>query len=212
MKYILTFVLFFFCLVGLTAQGIKNVINTIPDDVVFGLSAEQKAQLAAEPYDDTITVDNALNGEIKRLNISKDYINLQTSDVGTTQIKILPLVNDSQILCVIKTVCSNACDSRIQFYTMDWKLLPGQDMFPQRTFEWFIKADADRQSEEYKDALKAVDMNPVMFALSPTDYSLQADSEIGNYLSAEDYTSLECFLSEKPKIFVWDKISFKEKR
>jgi hypothetical protein len=195
----------------LNAQTIKDVILTIPDDVIVGLTMEQKTQLCADPPADSVTVDNALNGEIVRLAISNDYVSLQTSDVGTTQIKILPLVNDTKILAVVKTVCSDACDSRVQFYTLNWRLLPEQNLLPKRTFNWFIKPDADRQSADFKEAIKAVDMNPIVLNFSSSDYSLTADSEIGNYISSEDYASLEPFLINKPKIFVWNKISFQEK-
>ncbi len=211
MKYIFSSILLFFCLMTVDSQTIKNVILTIPDDVVMGLTTEQKTALCADPATDSVKVDNALNGQIVRLGISNDYLKLQTSDVGTTQIKILPLVNDTKILAVVKTVCSDACDSRIQFYTLDWRPLPEQNLLPKRTFDWFLKPDADHQSVDFKEAIKAVDMNPVILALSPTDYSLTADSEIGNYIGSEDYTALEPFLRDKPKVFVWNKISFKEK-
>jgi hypothetical protein len=211
MKYIFSSILLLFCLTTINAQTIQDVILTIPDDVVVGLTTEQKTQLCADPATDSVAVENVLNGQIIRLAISNDYVSLQTSDVGTTQIKILPLVNDTKILAVVKTVCSDACDSRIQFYTLDWRLLPEQSLLPIRTFDWFIKQDVDRQSSDFKDAIKAVDMNPILLNFSPTDYSLTADSEIGNYISSEDYAGLEPFLTGKPKVFVWDKISFKGK-
>lgn len=211
MKYIFSSILFFLCLVAVDAQTIKDVILTIPNDVVMGLTTEQKTELCADPPTDSVAVDNVLNGQIVRLAISTDYVSLQTSDVGTVQIKILPLVNDTKILAVVKTVCSDACDSHIQFYTLDWRLLPEQNLLPKRTFNWFVRPDADRESIDFKEAVKAVDMNPVMLNLSPTDYSLTADSEIGNYISSEDYTALESFLIDSSKVFVWNKISFKEK-
>ncbi|MBP1617703.1 MAG: hypothetical protein H6Q14_1530 [Bacteroidetes bacterium] len=211
MKYIFSSILLLFCLTTINAQTIQDVILTIPDDVVVGLTTEQKTQLCADPATDSVAVENVLNGQIIRLAISNDYVSLQTSDVGTTQIKILPLVNDTKILAVVKTVCSDACDSRIQFYTLDWRLLPEQSLLPIRTFDWFIKQDIDRQSSDFKDAIKAVDMNPILLNFSPTDYSLTADSEIGNYISSEDYAGLASFLTGKPKVFVWDKISFKGK-
>ncbi len=210
MRYTFHIIILLFCLTTLQGQTIKDVILTIPDDVIVGLSIEQKKQLGADPATDSVTFDNVFEGEIKRLAISKDYVNIQTSEVGTTQIKILPLVNDTKILCVVKTVCADACDSRIAFYTTTWKPLPEQDILPKRTFDWFLKKDIDRKSDDFKEAIKAVDMNPMIFNLSPNDYSLNVESDIEEYLEGEDYDSLKPFLQEKPKSFVWDKISFKE--
>lgn len=214
MKYIFSLILLLAGVSGMKAQTIKDVILSIPDNIITGLSMEQKEQLCEGVSNDSVSLDtviiaNALNGELKRDMISSDFVEFQTSEVGTLQIKVLPLVNDSKILCVVKTVCSDACDSRIQFYTMDWKLLPEQNLIPRRTFDWFVKPDADRESTDYKDAVKAVDMNPMTFSLSPDDLTLNVDSELENYLSSEDYDELKPFLITEPKVFVWDKSSFK---
>lgn len=211
MKYIFSILVSFFLFMEVNAQTIKDVILTMPDDVIFGLSIDQKKALCAGSAKDSVKVESALNGEITRFDMSDNYVNLQTSDVGTTQIKILPLINDTKILCVVKTICATACDSHIQFYTMDWKLLPEQNLLPKRTFDWFIKEDADHQSDDFKEAMKAVDMNPMIFDLSPNDYSLSVETDIANYISSEDYDNLNPFLKKDATVFVWDKISFKEK-
>jgi hypothetical protein len=66
------------------------------------------------------TVPYAL-GEIKKLEQSSDYLKIKTSDAGTTQLKMLPVAKDSSIVCIIKTVCAEACDSHISFYTTNGK-------------------------------------------------------------------------------------------
>lgn len=211
MRYTLSLIGILFYTITIQAQTIKDVILTLPDDVILGLTTDQKVQLCADTTADSVSVDNPLNGLTTRLSISKDYASFATSDVGTIQIKILPLINDTKIICVVKTVCSDVCDSRIQFYTIDWKLLPEQSLLPKRSFDWFIKASADRSSTDYKEAIKAVDINPITYNLSPNDYSLIAYSGIGDYLGSDDYDSLQPFLTEKPKVFTWNKISFQEK-
>ena len=75
-----------------------------------------------------LLVDSSLSvipyalGEIERLEYTDTFLSLKTSEVGTMQIKILPLVNNTQIVAFIKTVCSsNVCDSDIQFFTNEWE-------------------------------------------------------------------------------------------
>lgn len=211
MKYILTSALLICCMIHMQSQTIKDVVRTMPDNIILGLTADQKEELVSGTVSDTVTTDNALNGEIRRVCMSDDYINIETSDAGTTQIKLLPLINDSKILCVVKTVCANACDSRIRFYSTDWKLLPQQNLIPQRTFDWFLSPETDKNSADYKEAMKVVDMNPMLITLSPNNYSMEVDSDIANYLNTEDYTALAPFLDNDPQVFVWDKISFKTK-
>lgn len=191
------------------AQELESIILSMPSDIVLGLDASQKDRLVANMKDTAeITVEREIIGSVKRLAVSPDYISLETSEAGTTQIKLLPLINDSKIICVVKTVCGKACDSRIKFYTTKW--LPiNQELFPKKDKEWFIKPDADRNSQEFKNAYAGLNMNPIKMSLSPDNTTLEASYDIKNYLPEEDYKKIEPFLIEGPKTFEWDKISYK---
>ena len=195
-----------------SAQEIGSIFLTMPENIIFGLEAAQKDLLVSNPGDTTeITVDRGTYGEIKRLAMSPDFISLQTSEVGTTQIKLLPLINDSKIVCVVKTVCGqdSLCDSQIQFYTTKWLPINQGDLFPKRNKEWFIKPDAERDTQDFKNAYAALDLNPMKITLSPADNSLTLAYDIKKYLSEEDYKKIQPYLIEEPKIFNWDKSSYK---
>lgn len=204
-------ILSFICLTvfSANAQELENVILSMPNSIVLGLEAAQKDRLVANVKDTAqIVVERETIGAVKRLAISPDYISLQTSEGGTTQIKLLPLINDTKIICVVKTVCGKVCDSQIQFYTTKW--LPiAQDLFPKETKDWFIKPDADRNSQDFKNAYAALDMTPIKIILLPGSTSLEASYDIKNYLSEDDYKKIQPFLIEGTKTFEWDKISYK---
>lgn len=194
---------------SVNAQELENVILSMPNGIVLGLDAAQKDRLAASLKDTAqIEVDRENIGTVKRLAISPDYISLQTSESGTTQIKLLPLINDTKIICVVKTICGGVCDSQIQFYTTKW--LPiAQDLFPKKTKDWFIKHDADKDSQDFKNAYTSLDMTPIKIMLLPESTSLEAFYDIKNYLSEDDYKKIQPFLIEGAKTFEWDKISYK---
>jgi Protein of unknown function (DUF3256). len=202
-------------IVGLSAsaQDIGSVLLPMPESVVHGLEASQKDLLIADVNDTTqVTVDKNTYGRVKRLASSSDFISLQTSDAGITQIKLLPLINDSKIICVVKTVCgpSDVCDSQIQFYTTKWMPISQADLFPTKDKEWFIKEDVDRNSQDFKNAYAALDMTPMHFMLSAADTSLTVEYGIKKYLSEEDYKKMQPYLQEESKVFEWDKISYKQ--
>lgn len=194
---------------SVNAQELENVILSMPNGIVLGLDAAQKDRLVASLKDTAqIEVDRENIGTVKRLAISPDYISLQTSESGTTQIKLLPLINDTKIICVVKTICGGVCDSQIQFYTTKW--LPiAQDLFPKKTKDWFIKHDADKDSQDFKNAYASLDMTPIKIMLLPESTSLEAFYDIKNYLSEDDYKKIQPFLIEGAKTFEWDKISYK---
>ncbi|MFV0420083.1 MAG: DUF3256 family protein [Dysgonomonas sp.] len=191
------------------AQELESIILSMPSDIILGLDATQKDKLLANAKDTAqITVERETVGAVERLAISPDYISLQTSEAGTTQIKLLPLINDTKIICVVKTVCGKACDSQIQFYTTKWIPI-AQGLFPKKTKEWFIKSDVDKDSQDFKNAYAALDMTPIKMTLSPDGTSLDASYDIKNYLPEDDYKKIQPFLIEGSKTFQWDKISYK---
>ncbi|MDU1891075.1 MAG: DUF3256 family protein [Dysgonomonas sp.] len=208
-KIIFTLSLLIFTFYTVSAQEIGKVLLPMPSDIIFGLEASHKDMLLTNPTDTAkVVVDRGTFGELTRLAISEDFISIQTSDAGNTQIKLLPLINDSKIVCVVKTVCGKICDSQIQFYTPKWMPID-QQLIPDIDKDFFIKSDVDRNSQDFVNAYKALDLTPVKMTLSPTDNSIQLEYDIKDYLSEEDYKKIQPFLIEGPKVFTWDKISFK---
>lgn len=194
----------------LCGQDIKMVFRTIPKNVIWEMTLEQKEKLLSASEDSLAFVDDSnLYEKIQRTGFSDNFISLKTSDVGSVQIKLLPLVNDSKIICVVKTVCANICDSEIRFYTSSWVPIKQTDLFPKPRIDWFIRKDIDKNSDEYKNALAPLDINPVKLILSPEDDTLKAEYDIKNYLDKGDYEKLKPFIIEGDKVFSWDKISFK---
>ena len=194
----------------LKAQDISSVIFSMPDELTLKIPDDQKEVLSTQTEDTAkVTVRNILGGNVERLSISKDYVAIKTSDIGMLQIKLLPLINNSYIIGVIRTVCDMACDSQIDFYTTDWKHLSTADLFPKKDKEWFISSSADRESFQFKNAYAALDMTPVKYIFSPNTETLTAVYDIKKYLSPDDYKLLKPFLSADSITFKWDKTSFK---
>jgi len=210
MKKIFLFIALLYCGINAYAQeGISSIFMTIPDTILAGLNAEMKAELTANPDSTGIAVTNMLDEDVTRLALTDDYISFKTSDAGTLEMKLLPLVNNTDILGVIRTVCSSVCDSYIQFYTTDWQPLSQTDLFPRLDKNWFLITDIDGNSQDYSNAVAALDMTPVKLKFSPDKKQVIAECDIEGYLDAEDYQLIKPYLLEEPRVFTWDKLSFK---
>lgn len=210
MKRVLFIIVFISTTFCISAQELQSIFLSMPENFILGLEATERDKLTANTNDTTqISVIRSKGSNIKRLAISPDYISLQTSEAGTIQIKLLPLINESKIICVVKTVCGKICDSQLQFYTTKWVPID-QNLFPRINKDWFIKADADRDSQDFKNAYASLDMNPTKIELSSNSSDISVFYDIKNYLSEEDYKKIQPFLTEEPKILEWDKVSFKE--
>jgi hypothetical protein len=209
MKKLLFAIILLTVTTAVSGQDMKNIILSMPESIVYGLEASEKNLLAAGLEDTAqLTVNRGRLGKITRLSVSPDFASFKTSDAGTVEIKLLPLINDSYIICVIRTVCGSACDSQLQFYTTKWIPINQGDLFPEKDKDWFIRSDIDKDSQEFINAYAALDMTPIKMELSPTDSSLMIYYDIKKYLNDEDYKKIEPFLIENPKIFYWDKSSY----
>ena len=106
----------------------NELFKTMPNEYLPAFSEANKTMLLV---DSSLSVIPYPLGEIERLEYSDTFLSLKTSDVGTMQIKILPLINKTQVIALIKTVCSsNVCDSDIRFFTNEWEEIQKSSMIP----------------------------------------------------------------------------------
>ena len=212
MKKVLHILSVLFCFAtGIVAQdGISTVFLTMPESIIPSLAADQKYTLIATLKDSgQVVAETPIHPDIVRTALSDDYIALKTSEAGTTQVKLLPLINNSKIVCVVKTVKGGFSDSRVSFYTTDWQPIAKGDLLPQTKIDWFVKADADRSSQEFVNAFALLDILPVVITMSGNSTTLSLDLDAEGYLSEEDYKRIEPFLIDGPKVLKWDRVSFK---
>lgn len=210
MKKNILFLCLLISVLSLSAQDITSVFLSIPDDIFLGLNSESKNDLIAESNDTVeVKATSLFGGEIIRQEFSNDLVAFQTSTSGILQIKLLSLINNSKIIAVVKTVCGRACDSNIRFYTTDWELLPKSSFFPKLDINWFLKQDADFNSESFKNAYAALDMIPIKIEFNPNNLQVNLYLDAETYLSEEEYENIKPYLTEKPYVLTWDKASFK---
>ena len=62
---------------------------------------------------------NTMNGFSALKNLTSDYLLLQVTDRSTIEMKLLPLVNNTNVICMVKTVNGPVPDSRIEFFTTE---------------------------------------------------------------------------------------------
>lgn len=210
MKKIITILSAFALSFTLAAQSdITSAFIAMPDSLLVTLNAELRASLMELPDSSTLTVQNIAGDPVERLSLSDDYLSIRTSEAGTLEIKLLPLVNNTNIIGVITTVCGRACDSSIDFYTTTWQPLSKESLFPQKEKEWFLSKSADPNLQEVKNAFAPLDMTPIKLSFSPNNTDIKAKYEIKKYLSKDDYKKLEPYLAKDSHILYWDKQSYK---
>src|SRR5690554_1632044 len=135
------------------SQTINDMFKTMPAELLPGVSEGNKTMLIVDTSKTTVPY---IFGDIQKQNHSNSYLNIKTSDVGNTQIKLLPISEDSTIISVIQTVCGGAnkdiCNSIITFYTTNWEVLDSKLFLPTLSPELFMDS-SKKELDNYKYAL-----------------------------------------------------------
>ena len=203
--------LFFFVLLSIccNAQDISSVFGNMPKNLILLVDSIQRQDLI-DLYKNNLSdnVTDKLNGKITLSSLKEDFIELHSGNFSM-QIALLKLVNDSKIICLIQTVCAPVCDSKLNFFTVDWKPLDAYDFISPVNTSWFIKDDTDKTGEVFINASKSLDIDLMQYSFDPEKLELAQTYTTPQYLSKEDREAIEPFLKQVPKIFVWEKMNFK---
>ena len=208
-RVIVTLLICVFAL-GMNAQDMTSVFTAMPDQYIPQLEhAWRKDLVDLYTSGKESRLKNTMNGFSTLKNLTSDYLLLQVTDRSTIEMKLLPLVNNTNVICLVKTVNGPVPDSRIEFFTTEWEPLAASDLFTPVEADWFIKEDADKNSTAFLDAASRLDMDLIQYSLSPENLTLTATYTTPQYLGQEDRKIVTPFIKEAPKVYTWEKYHFK---
>ncbi|WP_085535155.1 DUF3256 family protein [Massilibacteroides vaginae] len=192
------------------AQDMATLFANMPDEYVPHLeSAWRKDLIDLYNTGKPATLQNTMNGTSSLLNLTGNYLLLQSTERSTVEIKLLPLINNTNIICMITTINAPVADSRIGFFTTEWHPLSSDDLFTPVKGDWFVKEDADKSADAYKDAISRLDMELIKYNLNPDNLTLTATYTTPLYLSSEERGKVTPYIKETPKLFTWENSRFK---
>lgn len=195
---------------GVKAQEMDALFISMPDQNTPQLeNAWRKDLIDLYKSGKEARLKNTMNGYSSLKNLTDDYLLLQVTERSSIEMKLLPLVNNTKVICVVRTVDGPVADSRVEFFTTNWEPLDASDLFTPVDPDWFIKEDADRNSNAFQDAASRLDMNLIQYKLSPDDLTLTATYTTPLYLSKEERKKVIPFIKESPRVYTWEKSHFK---
>lgn len=198
------------CVLGMKAQDMKALFIAMPDQYIPQLESAWRKDLV-DLYESgkEARLKNTMNGYSQLMKLTGDYMLLQTTERSTVEMKMLPLVNNTHIICMVTTIDAPISDSRIDFYTTGWEPLAASDLISPVSADWFIKEEADRTSDTYKDAMARLDMDLITYRLNPENQTLEASYTTPLYLTKAERAKITPFLKDSPKVYTWEKFQFK---
>ncbi|SEG19773.1 DUF3256 family protein [Parabacteroides chinchillae] len=210
MRHLFISILFCVLVVGVKAQNIDALFVSMPDQNIPQLDDAWRKDLV-ELYNSgkEAKLKNTMNGYSTLLKLTDNYLLLQVTERSTVEMKLLPLVNMTNIICMVTTVNGPVADSKVEFFTTDWKPLDTADLLTPVSPDWFIRDNADKNSDAFRTAISLLDMHLIKYALAPDDLTLTATYTTPLYLNKDDRERVLPFLKESPKVYAWDKSHFK---
>ncbi|MBP3516888.1 MAG: DUF3256 family protein [Parabacteroides sp.] len=194
---------------GMKAQNMEAVFVAMPDQYVPQLeNAWRKDLIDLYRTGKEAKLKNTMNGFSTLKKLTDDYLLLQVTDRSTVEMKLLPLVNETYVVCLVTTVYAPVPDSRIEFFTTDWKPLETADLYTPVPAEWFVKDDADRNRASFIEATSRLDMDLRKYSLNPDDRTLTVEYTTPQYLTKAERKQVELFLKNTPKVYQWEKSRF----
>ncbi len=204
MRKVLLIVVSVLCGISASAQDMKSVFIAMPDSITPLLTKVNKED-CVDFLDSNMKaeVKNRFDGTAEMKVLTENYVLVQTSEIGTLEMKLLPVNDSTKVVCMVKTVCASACDSEIRFYTSDWK----QELDKKGYLQWpdagtfFLPKDS--LSEEDVLIRQKADMHLMKASLSKDEPTLTFIYTTPDYLNQEDQEKLLPHLRKEPVVLEW---------
>ena len=186
------------------AQDMKSVFIAMPDSITPLLTKVNKED-CVDFLDSQMkaAVKNRFDGTAEMKVLTEDYTLVQTSEIGTLEMKLLPVNDSTKVVCMVKTVCASACDSDVRFYASDWSKELDAASFLQRPSADVFFLPNDTRSEEGILIRKKADMHLMKASLSKDEPTLTFIYTTPDYLNQEDQEKLLPHLRKEPVVLEW---------
>lgn len=195
----------------LNAQDMASLFAGMPDRYLPQLeTAWRKDLIDLYHSGKEARLENMISGHSELKKLTPDYLLLQLTERSTWEMKLLPLVNNTTIICVVSTVYGPVPDSQVLFFSPQWEPLEAKDLFNPVSANWFLREDVDKESVGYLDAISRLDMELIHYRLDPESLKLTAVYATPEYLSREEREKVTAYLKTEPKTYTWEKFQFKE--
>lgn len=205
MKKIAISILTLLMSLNLCAQKARDFFASMPDSLTPLLTAVNKADFI-DFMDSNMKAEitNRFSQKSEMTRLTDDFIELKMSPEATWQLKVLPLSDGSQVVCIAYTTCATACDSHLKFFDDDWKELPISRFvsnFP--TIDDFFTSVPDSvNANRFMTYRSQVDMLLTRAVLSPEVQTLTFEFTTPTTLDAETADFLKPYIREEV-VYQW---------
>jgi hypothetical protein len=155
--------------ITMMAQQVCKMWVSMPASVAGALEKSGRQELLdLKQMKKTAAIAGPLGEKCSIDTLTADFLSVRMNDVYTLQMKMLPTSSGDSLLCLVQTYAGPQPESRIAFYSPDWKALS----MPQMHLDVDLQRP-DTMSESDFNKLQALfDPKLISFSLSPSNAEL----------------------------------------
>lgn len=185
-------------------QSIGKVFESMPNSLSYPLSQVNRLDMM-DLYQSGVTAEitDMLNSKCTLENYSENYLQWKSGN-NRFELILLSMVNDSKMICLVRTICGPVCESEITFYSTSWKKISSDNLLTPAKVIDFVKESPD----DYSDLTKVLDISIMEYHWDPEKKSLIQQFNTPNYIAAEEKEKILPYLKSDPVELKWTGIRF----
>ena len=201
-RILFTFLLSLVTFLYAEAQNpIRNWLVSMPDSVMPLLTKNNRLDFI-DFYDAKMeaVVTNRLEGKSRMDMLTDDFVHFGYTKSSEVTMKLLPVNDSTDILCMVTTARAAVGDSRIAFFDDQWHPLDAVSYIHEPHIEDFRST---LQSDSAQWAWSKMDIFFRTYQLSAESTELKCVLTATEYLSKEDREEVAPYVRQEPLIYRW---------
>ena len=180
---------------------IRQWLTAMPDSVMPLLTKNNRLDFI-DFYDAQMEaiVTNRLDGKSRMDMLTEDFLQISYTRSTDITMKLLPVNDSTDILCMVTTVKAAANDSRIAFFDDQWTPLQTPKYISQPSIEDFRTT---HQGDSAAWAWSKLDIFFHTYHLCAENTELKCTLTTTDYLSSEDRIQVAPYVSSEPLTYRW---------
>lgn len=197
-----------FVLNAAVAADLRTLFIDMPDSIMPTLTRSDRMDFI--DYMDSgmkARVRNKLDGESVMTQLEDNMLTVMTSRSGRMDMVLFKMKKDRNLICIIRTVTAKYEDSRLYFYTEDWKPVPAEELIELPQFDDYLTKEALRNDS--LDVFKKMSMLRLQSAAAVDgglEFRYTSLEDLG-----EDAERYESWFKPEPLRYTWNGNKFKRK-
>ena len=197
-----------FVLNAAVAADLRTLFIDMPDSIMPTLTRSDRMDFI--DYMDSgmkARVRNKLDGESVMTQLEDNMLTVMTSRSGRMNMVLFKMKKDRNLICIIRTVTAKYEDSRLYFYTEDWKPVPAEELIELPQFDDYLTKEA--LHNDSLDVFKKMSMLRLQSAAAVDgglEFRYTSLEDLG-----EDAERYESWFKPEPLRYTWNGNKFKRK-